>query len=128
MLWLKRLTPFILLLVIVYGYFLYSRLTAERQYQQAAKRALVTAQVWIASARFRSEPERFLAYRDSLLPTHGLSVRQIREYLDRYRNRPESYDLFTKLVNHYVDSLCAIEASLLQPDTTITGHSIEVAN
>jgi len=117
---------FILLLVIVFGYFLYNKISTERQHQQAVRQALVTAQVWIATAKYRLEPERFIAYRDSLLKAHSLSMERMQDYIDRYKNRPEEYDLFTRLVNQYVDSLSAIEMELLQGDTAIEGDSIRV--
>jgi len=126
LLWLKRLILLILLLVIVFGYFLYNKISTERQHQQAVRQALVTAQVWIATAKYRLEPERFIAYRDSLLKAHSLSMEKMQDYIDRYKNRPEEYDLFTRLVNQYVDSLSAIEMELLQGDTTVKGDSIEV--
>ena len=115
-----------MLLVIVFGYLLYDRISAERQRQQAVRHAQVTAQVWVATAKFRREPDRFMAYRDSLLKVHSLSKERMRDYLDRYKNHPEEYDLFTKLVNQYVDSLSAVEMKLLQADTTVKGDSLEV--
>jgi hypothetical protein len=115
-----------LLLVIVFGYFLYNRISTEQQHQQAAKHALVTAQVWITTAKYRLEPERFIAYRDSLLKARSLSMEKMQDYIDQYKNRPEEYDLFTRLVNQYVDSLSAIEMELLQADTAVEGDSIRV--
>ena len=128
MLWLKRLIPFILLPVVIFSYLLYNRISTERQHQRAVKHALVTAQVWLATARFHHEPERFIAYRDSLLEAHSLSTERMQDFIDRYRNRPEKYDLFTRLVNQYVDSLSAAEMKLLQGDTTVKGNSVGVAD
>jgi hypothetical protein len=127
LLWVKRLITFTLLVTIIFGYLLYDKISTERQHQQAAKHALVTAQVWIATAKFRREPERFMAYRDSLLKAHSLSRERMQDYVDRYKSQPEEYDSFTKLVNQYVDSLSAIEMRLLQPDTAVQGDSIEVS-
>ena len=115
-----------MLLVIVFGYFLYNRISAERQYLQTAKYAQVTAQVWIATAKFRREPERFMAYRDSLLKAHSLSMEKMQDYIDRYKSHPEEYDLFTKLVNQYVDSLSAVEMKLLQADAIVKVDSLEI--
>jgi len=126
LLWLKRLTSFVLLLIIAFGYLLYDRISAERQYQQAVRHALVTSQVWVATAKYRLEPERFIAYRDSLLKAHSLSMERMQDYIDRHKNHPEEYDLFTRLVNRYVDSLSAIEMKLLQADTAVKGDSTRV--
>jgi len=128
LLWVRRLILFILLLVIVLGYPIYKRTTAERQREQAAKHALATAQVWIASAKFRHDPERFTAYRDSVLEACHLSRERIQDYLSRYKNHPEEYDLFAKLVSQYLDSLSAIEVELLQVDTTAAGDSTKVSD
>jgi len=124
LLWLKRLIFFVLLLVIVFGYLLYDRISTERQLQQAVRHALVTAQVWVATAKFRDEPEKFLVYRDSLLSACSLTKEHIRDYLDRYENHPEKYDIFANLVNQYVDSLSAIEMELLHEDTAVEKDSI----
>ncbi len=118
--------PFALLPAIVFGYLLYDSIKSERQYQQTQRHALVTAQVWIATARFRSEPERFLTYRDSVLKANGLSEQLMEDYLARYKDHPAEYDLFTGLVNQYVDSLSAIEMKLLQSDTAVEGDSLRV--
>ena len=126
MLWVKRLILLILLLVIIFGYLLYNKISTERQHQQAVRHALVTAQAWIATAKYRLEPERFIAYRDSLLKAHSLSKERMQDYIDRYKNHPEEYDLFTRLVNQYVDSLSAIEMELLQSDTAVKGDSTRV--
>ncbi len=126
MLWVKRLITFTLLVAIIFGYLLYDKISTERQHQQAVRQALVTAQVWIATAKYRLEPERFIAYRDSLLKAHSLSMEKMQGYIDWYKNRPEEYDLFTRLVNQYVDSLSAIEMELLQGDTAVEGDSIRV--
>ena len=64
--------------------------------------------------------------RDSLLKAHSLSKERMQDYVDRYKNRPEEYDLFTRLVNQYVDSLSAIEMKLLQADTAVEGDSVKV--
>jgi hypothetical protein len=99
----------------------------ERQYQQTASHALLTAQVWLATAKYRQEPERFIAYRDSLLRAHSLSKERMRDYLDRYKNHPEEYDLLTRLANKYVDSLSVIEMKLLLGDTAVKGDSTRVS-
>ncbi len=125
LLWVKRLTLIILVPVIVFGYSFYERISTKRQNQQTVEHALVTAHVWIAAAKFRSEPERFLAYRDSLLRAHSLSAERIQDYMNRNKNRPEEYDLFTRLVNHYVDSLSVIEMELLRGDTAVKDDSVE---
>ena len=71
----------------------------------------------MASAQFRNKPERFIAYRDSLLKTHRVSEESVREYLDRYKNQPEKYQDFAKLVKQYVDSLSDLEMGGIQVDT-----------
>jgi hypothetical protein len=96
-------------LIIVSGYITYNRLSKKRQYEQTAQHALVTAQVWIASARLRGEPERFAAYRDSLLKAYGLTKDDLQQYLGIYRDRPEQYEVFAELVKRYVDSLSVSE-------------------
>lgn len=120
MLWLRRLILLVLLAALVLGYLGYKSIFANRQLRQAQEHALVTAQVWVASARLRNEPQRFITYRDSILTAHGLSKELIQEYLDRYKNQPEKYEDFAKLVKRFVDSLSAIEIKSLRADSMDT--------
>ena len=110
----------VLLAALVLGYLGYKSIFANRQLRQAQEHALVTAQVWVASARLRNEPQRFITYRDSILTAHGLSKELIQEYLDRYKNQPEKYEDFAKLVKRFVDSLSAIEIKSLRADSMDT--------
>lgn len=120
LLWLRRLILLISLVALVLGYLSYKSIITIRQVRQARKHALVTAQVWVASARFRNEPQRYITYRDSLLTAHGLSKELIQAYLDRYKNQPEKYEDFAKLVEQFVDSLSAIEIKSLRADSNDT--------
>lgn len=119
MLCIKRLISFAFLPAIVFGYLLYDSIKSERQYQQTQRHALVTAQVWVATARFRSEPESFLTYRDSVLKANGLSKQLMEDYLARYKDHTEKYEPFTTLVNQYVDSLSTSELESMQADTAV---------
>ncbi len=104
----KRLLPLILALVIAVGGVVVHRYTVTRRVQGIQKRALVTAQVWIATARYRDNPERFLEYRDSVLEASGLTTMEMNRYLCGYDNRTEDGAAFVTLVSHYVDSLLGI--------------------
>ncbi len=125
MLWFKRLTALILIAVIISGYFFYKQLATKRKNQEADRYAEVTAQTWIASARFHNDPGRYSACRDSILKAHSLSKEDIENYLNKYKDRPEQYDLFTKLVNQYVDSLYSLETSLPGDGPSIAQDSTE---
>ena len=83
----------------------YQQHTAERFHEDAECYALVTAQIWLASAEYRDDPQQFLNFRDSLLEATGLSLEKVDEYLQRYSKRPETYTPYLRLVKQYVDSL-----------------------
>lgn len=87
------------------AYSRYQEYTTKRFYDDAERYALVTAQVWLASARYRDDPEQFLNFRDSLLQATELSREKVDEYLRRYSSRPENYTPYLRLVKQYVDSL-----------------------
>jgi hypothetical protein len=90
---------------ILGGYRLWSDARTEKNLAEARKYALVTAQVWVASARFRNDSTTFLAWRDSALAANGLSKQKMTEYLEIHKDRAEDYYKFAELVNRYVDSL-----------------------
>ena len=95
----------LLLTAIVGGYVWYIDFKSGYQSRQTQKHALITAQVWLASAQLRNKPEEFLAYRDSVLNSSAVSEQQMRDYLNRYQNEPEEYEDFARLVRQYIDSL-----------------------
>ena len=76
--------------------------------------ALVTAQVWVATAKYRDDAERLLNYRDSLLAANGLSKEQMFEYVQRSKGESEGLLPFTQRLRELVDSLARIEDSLLK--------------
>ena len=67
--------------------------------------ALVTAQVWYASARFKDEPDKFELYRDTVLAGANLSKEQMHQFLELYQNKPINYEVFAHWVSYYLDSL-----------------------
>lgn len=110
------------------AYTKYQQHTAERFYDDAERYALVTAQVWLASAEYRDDPQQFLNFRDSLLEATGLSLEKVDEYLRKYSKRPETYTPYLRLVKQYVDSLTQpMTDSLDKPrrPRTIDSMSIE---
>lgn len=105
MIWLKRLLPLVLIVGGWFAWSQYQEYTAERYYRDAERYALVTAQVWLASAEYRDDPHQFVIYRDSLLEAAGLSVETIDQYIKMYSSRPEAYTPYVRLVKKYIDSL-----------------------
>ena len=105
MIWLKRLLPLVLIVAGWMVYTKYQQHTAERFHEDAERYALVTAQVWLASAEYRDDPQQFLNFRDSLLEATGLSLEKVDEYLRKYSKQPETYTPYLRLVKQYVDSL-----------------------
>lgn len=128
MIWLKRLLPLVLIVAGWMAYTKYQQHTTERFYDDAERYALVTAQVWLASAEYRDDPQQFLNFRDSLLEATGLSLEKVDEYLRKYSKRPETYTPYLRLVKQYVDSLTQpMTDSLDKPrrSRTIDSMSIE---
>jgi len=117
LIWLKRLLPLILIGLGWLGYTQYQEYRVRRFYDDAERYALVTAQVWLASAKYRDHQQQFLSFRDSLLEAAGLSPEKIDEYLRRYAARPETYTPYLRLVKKYVDSLSGSSADT--PDDSL---------
>ncbi len=112
MIWLKRLAPFVIIAAAIYAYFYISdRKEAERT-RIEHDYALVTAKAWVASAKHRADPDRFLEYRDSLLDACSLSTADVLGFIEINRDQPEMLYPFSQLVQEFVDSLLDIEDSL----------------
>jgi hypothetical protein len=123
LIWLKRLLPVIVLAAAVGVYLLWGKWSAQRQLQEQNRVALVTAQAWIATAKYRNDPERYIQYRDSLLKTSGIARKEVFEFLDRTGNPPEELLPFARRVQSLVDSLYRIEDSLLKRQTNDSSKS-----
>ena len=118
------------ILVIAAAWFGYQQwqVHAERKRNLEEQQiALVTAQVWVATATYREDSAQYLAYRDSLLKDQGVTVEALYEYLERYENKPEEYLPFALRVSRYVDSLARLQDSIIRyapepaGDTTAVG-------
>lgn len=112
MIWLKRAAPFVMAVVLWFGGKWYMDRGERVEKETTDRYALVTAQVWVARARFRNDSTQFLAYRDSLLAAETVSIDEIREFGRIYEEEAEVYHKFSKKVSRCVDSLVRIEDSL----------------
>ena len=127
MIWLKRLLPVIVLAAAVGVYFLWDKWSAQRQLREQDRVALVTAQAWIATAKYRNEPERFVQYRDSLLEANGVTREEVFGFLERTGDPPEELLPFARKVQGLVDSLYRIEDSVLKVTERQARDSTEAA-
>ena len=116
MIWIKRIAPLVVIFLAWLGYTLYTDYSQQRRASYERSLALVTAQVWIASAKFRDDPQRFVAFRDSLLAAHDFTPAELREFTTAYEDNPGEYEHVTGMVSMFVDSLYLIEDSLLRAD------------
>ncbi len=114
MIWLKRLAPFVIIIAALVIYRHFSQKQAAAQAEIQSRYALVTAQVWVASAKYRNDPDRYLQVRDSLLASCSLSTVAMDSFIEANKDQSEKFYPFSTLVAEYLDSLLDIEDSLLQ--------------
>ncbi len=112
----KRILFVLAIIMVLSGHFLWSKLTLYREQSQAQKYAKITAETWVAYAKFNNEPEKYCRYRDSLLNAQDISRDEIDAYTTMYQKVPEKYIQYASLVSYYVDSLAAIEDTNLKAD------------
>ncbi len=113
MIWIKRIVPFVVIILIILSILWYNKQRKTEFAHNTDNYALITAQLWIATAQFRNEPEKYLLFRDSLLTAQNISIEEIERYLKEYEETPENYYPFTVQVKKYVDSLYIIADSVL---------------
>lgn len=113
MIWIKRLLPFVLIAAGYFGYLYYERQTANQAEVLAEKHAMPVALAWVASAKYRDEPQRYQRFRDSVLEAHGLDKQQLSDYFTLYSDRPAEYRRFAKRVTFLVDSLSRVQNRFL---------------
>lgn len=130
MIWLKRILPLLIIIIVWLGYGYYSDYKAVKKAESDQKYAQVTALVWMASAKYRKDPEKFISYRDSLLAADSLDIKKVHQFIDSYKKAPEELGVYAALVGMYIDSLAVIEDSIIKAnkdtlsDTTSTGLKI----
>lgn len=112
LIWLKRLLPLLVIALAVGGYFLWDKLSTKWESEEENRLAQVTAQVWIATAKYRNEPAKYLAYRDSLLKAADVPREKVLDFLKGREKQPEHLLPFAQKVQRVVDSLYRIEDSL----------------
>lgn len=112
MIWLKRLLPLVVIGLGWLGYSFWDKTVSARQEQEENRLALVTAQVWIATAIYHNDPERYLAYRDSLLEANDVPRDEVFAFLEQREKYPEELLPFAQKVQRLVDSLYHVEDSL----------------
>ena len=121
MIWFKRLLPFAAIVLIWLAYNIWDRSVTKRQKEEEDRLALVTAQVWVGTAKYRDDPERYLAYRDSLLDASGVPRERVFAFLKQREDQPEELLPFAQEVRRLVDSLCQVEDSLYR-EARIRAH------
>lgn len=105
MIWLKRILPLVLITAAWFAYTEYTEYRLVTNEKLAHEYALVTAQVWLATAVYRDDTPGFLRVRDSLFEASGLTVDELTAYLQKHKSRPEFYAPYVRLIKTYVDSL-----------------------
>lgn len=120
MIWLKRVLPFLLIVAAWQGYAVYQNRKAARQEESDRLKAEVTARIWVASAKYRYEPARFVSFRDSILRAEGISAEEMFSLIDRVNNDPEHLLPYTRAMLDFVDSFSRLEDSLSRIDSAGT--------
>ena len=130
MIWFKRLLPILAILLAWFGWKTYSASRAEKAATLDLRNATVTAQVWIASAKLRSDPQNFLAYRDSLLSANNITTEEMFRYLDLFEHDLDRQSTFSQLVSKKIDSMVRVADSLRKysPPPTSPGTSQKSAS
>lgn len=116
MIWIKRILPIIILVSSYYGYNWYKNNQIEKDNAAVDKYSEITALVWVASAKYRSDPDRFLEYRDSLIASYNLNKDSVIAFIDEYYYDQTKMGRMSQLIKLKVDSLIEIEESLKSQD------------
>ena len=96
------------------AYFIYGNYKTAKIKEFSQKYALITAQSWIATAKFKDEPQKYIAFRESILTAQNTTIDEIEHFLLAYKEEAEKYVGYAGFVKFYVDSLVAIEDSILK--------------
>jgi len=112
--WFKRLLLVAAIIGLLSAYFICGKYKTAKNEELSQKYALITAQSWLATAKFMDEPEKYIAFRESLLAAQNITIVEIESFLSEYKEEAEKYVVYAGFVKFYVDSLAAIEDSILK--------------
>ena len=124
----KRLLPFLLLGLAWLAYTLWDNRQTEQRALEEEQLAQVTAQVWVATALFRDDPEAYLAYRDSVLDAGGVPRDKVFAFLESRQNEAEQLLPLAQRVKQLVDSLAYIQDSLFREERIRLADSVRNAD
>lgn len=116
--WLRRAIVPAVLLLAVGGYFGYGRWRKAADAEMLENCAQATAQIWVATATFRGEPESMLEFRDSILIARNLTTEEMDLYVSLDEDEPEKYHEFVARINELVDSLVVDRIGPAPEDST----------
>ncbi len=103
-----------MLVIIGLSIHLWNKRESDERARQERLYADVAAQVWVASATYRTNPERSRQFRDSLLASKGITVQQLYDFLLKHRDQPEAIDQFAYKLQTGIDSLVYVRDSLMK--------------
>ena len=107
-------------LVLWFGWTGYQSFQTERREAHNLKIASVTAHLFVASAKYRDQPEIYTGYRDSLLAAKGTTKGELDSFPGQYGEDVFGYRNFVGLLDNLVDSLYRMEDSIRRANDTTT--------
>ncbi len=125
--WLKRLAPFAAIAALWFGIDAWNTWRIARAQAEIDHYALLTARIWVGTAEFRHDPERYLAWRDSLLQAEGTTAAELDSFVARYESEPERLLPYAQRVKHLVDSIVASLPQDEPSDTIQEGDDVTPA-
>lgn len=121
--WVKRLVPLVLLAALWSGYRAWQSWQESARLAEADRLGSVVAEVWIGTAKYRNDPARYIAWRDSLLKAHGVTREELQAYVAKHADETKEYYDFSMIVARKVDSLYRIEDSVVRANRKDTAKS-----
>jgi hypothetical protein len=124
----KRILPFLILGLVWLAYTVWDDHHSAQRVLEEEQLAQVIAQVWVATALYRDDPERYLAYRDSVLAASDLPRDKVFAFLENRQNEAEDLLPFAQRVQRLVDSLVHIQNALLRDEKIRLADSARTAD
>lgn len=112
MIWFKRAVPLLALILLWFAHKGISAWIDSSQEARDQKIAHVSAQVWVASTKYRSDPKRYLEYRDSVLKANDLDNAAMKKYVSSIQQDADRQLQFSIFLSKGMDSLGKIEDSV----------------
>lgn len=111
----SRLIPFTIFVGVIFAIWQAREWLHERDEARGYDLARITAILWVGTATYRTEPEKYSLFCDSVLVSTGYSALEIEKLMLQYARDPENSLPMLGKISRLVDSISRVREGSYRP-------------